>query len=96
MPLWAKKELQQNKGSLVRLALRHTRRHRVGHLSLHFGATSTMIAHAPSTIMPQTVLRSDYETLGRLASSESKPLDLNVCPTPSSSSRRFYGATDKP
>jgi hypothetical protein len=39
--------------------------------------------------MPPSVLRPDWETLARLASRRSKPLDLDTCPTPSSSSISF-------
>jgi hypothetical protein len=38
---------------------------------------------------------ANWETLARLAFMWKKPLDLDVCPTPSSS-YRFCGATDKP
>jgi hypothetical protein len=57
---------------------------------LHDDATCTI--HA----VPPPVLSLDWETLAQLASSRSKPLDFNVCPTPSSSSCPFCGTTDKP
>jgi hypothetical protein len=53
-------------------------------------ATCTICAAPPPVLMP------DWETLARLASKQSKPLDLNTCPTPSSFTRQFYGTTDKP
>jgi hypothetical protein len=42
---------------------------------------------------PPLVLRADWETLAQLASRKSKPLDLDACPTPSSTSHQFCGAT---
>jgi hypothetical protein len=44
---------------------------------------------------PPPVLRSYWKTLARLTFRQSKPLDLDTCPT-SSSSRQFCGTTDKP
>jgi hypothetical protein len=54
-----------------------------------------MVPRALPVITPPLVLRPDWETLIRLASMRSKPLDLDVCPT-LSPSRRFCDATDKP
>jgi hypothetical protein len=53
-----------------------------------------MVPHAPPTIGHPSILRSDWKTLTWLASSWSKPPDLDPCPT-SSSLHRFCGATDK-
>jgi hypothetical protein len=57
---------------------------------LHDDATCTICAAS------SPVLRLDWKTLARLTSRQSKPLDLDACPTSSSSSRQFCGATDKP
>jgi hypothetical protein len=40
-----------------------------------------MVPRAPPTVATLPVLRSDWETLPRLTSTWSKPLDLYVCPT---------------
>jgi hypothetical protein len=54
-----------------------------------------MVPHASPTVAPPPVFSPDWETLGRLASTPSKPLDLDVCPA-LTSLHRFCGATDKP
>jgi hypothetical protein len=54
-----------------------------------------MVPHAPPTVAPTLVLRSDWETLSRLAFRWSKLPDLDAYPAPSSL-HRFYGASDKP
>jgi hypothetical protein len=54
-----------------------------------------MVPRAPPIVVPPPVFRPDWETLARLASTPSKPLDLDVCPAPTSLSR-FCGVTDKP
>jgi hypothetical protein len=54
-----------------------------------------MVPHAPPVVAPPPVFRPDWETLVRLASTPSKLLDLDACPT-SISLRRFCGAIDKP
>jgi hypothetical protein len=53
-----------------------------------------MVSRAPPVIAPPSVFRPDWKTLSRLASTWSKPLDLNTCPAPTSL-HRFYDATDK-
>jgi hypothetical protein len=50
---------------------------------LHNDATCTI------RTVPPLVLRADWKTLTRSASSRNKPLDLNVCPMPPSSSIGF-------
>jgi hypothetical protein len=40
-------------------------------------------------VVPPAVFRPDWETLAPLASRQNKPLDLDVCPAPSSSSASF-------
>jgi hypothetical protein len=54
-----------------------------------------MVSRALPVVTPPPVLRTDWETVTRLASTWSKPLDLHVCPT-LISLRQFYDATDKP
>jgi hypothetical protein len=54
-----------------------------------------MVPRAPPVVAPPLVFRPDWKTLARLASTPSKPLDLDVCPA-LTSLRRFCGATDKP
>jgi hypothetical protein len=44
-----------------------------------------MVPWAPLVVTPPPVLRSDWETLALLASTRSKSLDLNACPTSSPS-----------
>jgi hypothetical protein len=41
-----------------------------------------MVPHAPPVVAPPSVLRPDWKTLARLASTRSKPLDLDTCPEP--------------
>jgi hypothetical protein len=67
-------------GSLVRLPLRRTQRHRTDHLSLHFHVTSMTMPRAPSVVAPSPVLRQNWETLARLASRWSKTSYVNACP----------------
>jgi hypothetical protein len=57
---------------------------------LHDDATCTI------RVAPPPVLRLDWKTLVRLTSRQNKPLDLDTCPAPSSSSCRFCGSTNKP
>jgi hypothetical protein len=57
--------------------------------NLHDDATCTTHAVSPP------VLRPDWETLAWLTCRQSKPLDLDACPAPSSSSHWFCGATNK-
>jgi hypothetical protein len=45
---------------------------------------------------PPPVWRPDWKTLAKLTSTRSKSLDLDACPTLSSSPHRFCRATDKP
>jgi hypothetical protein len=52
-----------------------------------------MVPCAPPAITHPPVLRPDWETLARLASTWSKPLDLDACPAPSSS---FVGFLAQP
>jgi hypothetical protein len=88
-----KKKLQLRKGILVRLALRRTWCHRTECLLLHFHVISMMMPRAAPVIAPSSVFRQNWETLEWLASRRSKQLDLDACPTPSSSSaHRFWGA----
>jgi hypothetical protein len=68
------------KGSLVRLQLSRTQRHRTNRLSLLFHTTSAMMPHAPSAIAPLPVLRQNWKTLVLLASRWSKPPDVDACP----------------
>jgi hypothetical protein len=68
------------RGSLVRLPLHRTWRHRTGRLLLHFHVTSTVMPHAPPVVAPLLFLRQNWETLTRLASWWSKPLDVDTCP----------------
>jgi hypothetical protein len=42
-----------------------------------------MVPRAPPAVTPPPVLRPDWKTLARLASTWSKPLDLDACPMPS-------------
>jgi hypothetical protein len=56
--------------------------------------TSAMVPRAPPIVTSPPVLKSDWETLARLAYRWSKPSNLNTCPTPSSL-YQFCGATDK-
>ncbi len=42
-----------------------------------------MVPRAPPVSTPPPVFRPNWETLVRLASTRSKPLDLDMCPTPS-------------
>jgi hypothetical protein len=55
---------------------------------LHDDATCT--THRLSSVS----FEANWETLAQLASRRSKPLDLNACLAPSSSSRWFCGATE--
>jgi hypothetical protein len=48
-----------------------------------------MVTRAPPAVAPPPVLRPDWKTLIRLASTRSKLLDLDACPTLSSSSVSF-------
>jgi hypothetical protein len=41
-----------------------------------------MVPRAPPAIAHPPVLKPDWKTLARLASTRSKPLDLNACPAP--------------
>jgi hypothetical protein len=70
---------QQSKGSRLWWTLSHW----PVRLQLDSNATSMMVPHAPPTVAPMPVLRQDWETVDRLASTRSKPLDLDMCPTPS-------------
>jgi hypothetical protein len=81
---------RQSKGSRVRCSPSH----RPVQLQLDPDVTSVMVPHASPTVVPLPVLRPDWKTLARLASSWSRPLDLNVCPA-SSFLHRFCGTTDK-
>jgi hypothetical protein len=56
-----KGKLQQIKGSLVRLPLRHTRCHWTDHLLPHFNVTSAMMPPTPPVITPPPVLREKLE-----------------------------------
>jgi hypothetical protein len=47
-------------------------------------------------VTPPLVLRQNWKTLVQLASRRSKPPDLDAGPTPSLSSHRLCGTTDKP
>jgi hypothetical protein len=82
---------RQSKGSRVR----RSPSHRSVQLQLTSDVTSAMVPRAPPIVSPPPVFRPDWETLARLASTTSKLLDLDACPTPTSL-RRFCGATDKP
>jgi hypothetical protein len=53
-----------------------------------------MVPQAPPAVTHPPVLRPDWEIIARLTSTWSKPLDLDMCPTPSPS-RWFCDATDK-
>jgi hypothetical protein len=52
-----KGKLHLMNGSLVRVPLRSTRRHRTDRLLLHFHVTSTMIPRAPPAVAPPPVSR---------------------------------------
>jgi hypothetical protein len=67
-PCGLEEKLHLMRGSLVRLPLRHTRRHQTNRLSLHFHATSMMMPRAPPAAAPSLVLRQNWGTLVRLAS----------------------------
>jgi hypothetical protein len=54
-----------------------------------------MVSRAPLIVTHLPVFRPDWKTLIRLASTTSKPLDLDACPVPTTI-HRFCGATDKP
>jgi hypothetical protein len=56
---------------------------------------SVMMPYTSPVVMSPPVLRSDWKTLTRLASTRSKPLNLNACPA-STSLHRFCGTTNKP
>jgi hypothetical protein len=79
-PYGLKGKLHLIKGSLVWLPLRRTWCYRSYHFLLHFHATSTTMPHTPPTITPSLVLSQKSETLARLASRWSKPLDVDACP----------------
>jgi hypothetical protein len=68
------------KGSLVRLPLRHTWRHRTDHHLLHFHATFVMMPRVPPIVAPSLVLWQNWETLTRPALRRSKLLDVDTCP----------------
>jgi hypothetical protein len=68
------------KGSLIRLPLRRTRRHRTDRRLLHFHATSTMMPRAPPSVTSSPILRHNWKTLARLTSRRSKPPDVDACP----------------
>jgi hypothetical protein len=38
-----------------------------------------MMPHAPPAVVPSPVLRQNWETLARLASQRSNPLDVDAC-----------------
>jgi hypothetical protein len=54
-----------------------------------------MVSHAPPVVMPPPIFSSDWEILAKLASTRSKPLDLDACHAPTWL-RWFCGITDKP
>jgi hypothetical protein len=54
-----------------------------------------MVPRAPPVVAPPLVFRSDWKTLARLASTPSKPLDLDAYPA-LTSLHQFCGATEKP
>jgi hypothetical protein len=54
-----------------------------------------MVPYALTTVVPPPVFKSDWKTLARLASTPSKPLNLDACPA-STSLHWFCGAIDKP
>jgi hypothetical protein len=68
------------KDSFVRLPLRRTWRHWTYSLLLHFHMTSMMMPRAPPTVAPSPILSQNWETLARLASWWSNPLDVDTCP----------------
>jgi hypothetical protein len=73
---------------------RHSPSHWPICLQLASDVTSAIVPHAPPAVAPPSVFRPDWKTLSRLASTPSKPIDLDVCPT-STSLHRFCGITDK-
>jgi hypothetical protein len=78
-----------------RSRVRRSPSYRPVRLQLASDATSVMVPCAPPAVVPLPVFKPDWETLVRLASTWSKPLDPDVCPTPTSLCR-FCGATNKP
>jgi hypothetical protein len=62
MSLWVKEKLHLMKGSLVQLPLCHTRRHRTGHLSLHFHMTSMMMPRAPPATVALVLRTNQWQT----------------------------------
>jgi hypothetical protein len=79
-PYGLKGKLQLTKGSLAWLPLHRTQRHWTNRLFLHFHVSFTMMPRAPLVVAPLPVLRQNLETLARLASRWSKPLDVDACP----------------
>jgi hypothetical protein len=75
-----KGKLQPIKGSLVRLPLHLTRRHRIVCLLLHFHVTSAMMPRTLPVVAHLPILRQNWETSARLASQRSKSSDVNACP----------------
>jgi hypothetical protein len=74
--------------------VRRSPSHRPVRPQLASDATFVMVPRAPPVVAPLPVFRLDWETLARLDSTRSKPLNLDVCPTPTSL-LQFCGATDK-
>jgi hypothetical protein len=64
------------------------------HFELSLDATSTMMSRAPTVVAPPPILRPDWEALVRLASTRSKPLNLDTC-SASTSLHWFCDAIDK-
>jgi hypothetical protein len=74
-PYGTKEKIELMKGSLFRLLLRRTWRHRTDRLLLYFHVTSVMMPRAPSAIAHQ-----NWETLAQVASWQRKSLDVDACP----------------
>jgi hypothetical protein len=84
MPL-APNTSKMAKGSRVRCSPSHL----LVRLRLDPHVTSKMVSRALPTVTPPPVLRPNWETVARLASMRSKPLDLSACLALSSSSVGF-------
>jgi hypothetical protein len=94
--MWAKKEITANKRYFCSTST-------ASHLMPSNRPSSTSLSRdlydddmCIIRTAPSLVLRLDWKTLARHTSRWIKPLDLNVCPTLSSSFRQFCGITDKP
>jgi hypothetical protein len=80
-------------GRLVWLPLRCTRRHRTDHLLASLPHDLRDDATCTTRRRSSTSFEANWETLARLVFRWSKPLDLDMCPSPCSSCR-FCGTAD--